>query len=71
MALCLICKVVARYTEEIRTSVKGNQENKAANFNFYDLTIGESTNATDMAQVFIFIRGIDNESLKKLLLWCY
>lgn len=61
MALCLICKVVARYTEEIRTSVKGNQESKAANFKFHALVINESTDATDVAKFTIFIRGLDNE----------
>ena len=36
-------------------------ESKAANFKFYALAMDDSTDATDMAQLAIFIRGIDDE----------
>lgn len=36
-------------------------ESKAAYFKFYALTIDESSDAADTAQLVIFIRDIDNE----------
>ena len=35
-------------------------ESKAANFKFYALAMDDSTDATDIAQRVIFIRGIDD-----------
>ena len=37
-------------------------ESKAANFKFYALVMDDSTDATDMAQLAIFIRDIDDKS---------
>ena len=36
-------------------------ESKAANFKFYVLAMSDSADATDMVQLAIFIRGIDDE----------
>ena len=47
--------------EEIRKSVKRSLESKAANFNSFAVTMNDSTDATDMAQLATFIRGIDDE----------
>jgi len=52
---------VARRTEEAGKSIERNLESKAANFNFFALAIDESTDATDTAQLAVFITGTDNE----------
>ena len=36
-------------------------ESKATNFKFYALVIDDSTDATDTAELAIFIQGIDDE----------
>lgn len=50
-------QAVARWTEEMGTSVERNLETKAANFKFFVLVIDESVDAADMAQPAIFSRG--------------
>lgn len=42
-------------------SIKRTLEIKSANFKCYALAIDKDTDATDTAQLAIFIRGIDNE----------
>ena len=67
-------QTIARQIEETGKSIKRSLESKAANFKFYALAMDNSTDATDMAQLAIFIRGIDQMnimSLKKQLLQCH
>ena len=45
--------------QELRTEI--SLESKAANFKSYALATEESTDAIDMAQLAIFIRGTDNK----------
>ena len=54
-------QTIARQNEEIGKSIKRCLESKAANFKFYALAMGDGTDATDAAQLAIFIRGIDDE----------
>ena len=54
-------QTIARQIEEIRKSIKRSLESKAANFKFYVLAMSDSADATDMVQLAIFIRGIDDE----------
>jgi len=60
---------VARWTEETGRSTERNVGSKAASLNLYALAVDESTDATDMPQLAIFIRvGMMNVmSLKKWL----
>ena len=51
-------QTIARRIEETGKSIKRHLESKAANFKFYTLVMGDSTDATDRAQLAIFIRGI-------------
>ena len=53
-------QTTAKWVEEIGKSVKSSLESKAANFKFYALAMDDSTDATDIAQRVIFIRGIDD-----------
>ena len=54
-------QTIANQTEEIGNSIKRSFESKAANFKFYALAIDDSTDATDTAELAIFIQGIDDE----------
>ena len=54
-------QTIARQIEETGESVGRSLESKAANFKFYALVMGDNTDATDMAQLAIFIRGIEDE----------
>ena len=54
-------QLIARGTEENGKSIKRSLEGKAANFKFYALAMDDSIDARDMAQLAIFIRGIDDE----------
>ena len=47
--------------EESGKSIERSLESKAANFKFYALVMGNSSDATDTAQLAIFIRGVDDE----------
>ncbi|XP_041419118.1 general transcription factor II-I repeat domain-containing protein 2-like [Xenopus laevis] len=54
-------QTIARRTEDIGKSVERCLKSKAAKFKYYALAVDESTDATDTAQLAIFMRGIDNE----------
>ena len=55
-------QTIARQIEETGKSIKRSLESKAANFKFYKaLAMDDSTDATDTAQLVIFIRGNDDE----------
>ncbi|XP_063814316.1 general transcription factor II-I repeat domain-containing protein 2-like [Pseudophryne corroboree] len=54
-------QTVARRIEDIRKSIEKVVKSRAAHFKFYAMAIDESTDATDTAQLAIFIRGIDDK----------
>lgn len=57
--ISLSCQNVARRIGEIGKCIKRGR--KTANFKFCALALDESTDATHVAQLAIFIRGIDDE----------
>ena len=54
-------QTIATRTEETGKSIQRTLESKAANFKLHASGMGDSTDATDMAQLAIFIRGIDDK----------
>ena len=57
-------QTITRWIEETGKSIERGLESKAANLKFYSLVMNNSIDATDMAQVaifIIFIRGIDDK----------
>jgi len=59
--MSLTHQIVSRQTEATGKSFNRKLESKTDNFKCNALAIDESTDATDMDQHAIFIRGIDNE----------
>ena len=54
-------QTIARRIVELSSSIENKLILQASNFKFYSLALDESTDATDTAQVAIFVRGIDND----------
>ncbi|XP_075053814.1 general transcription factor II-I repeat domain-containing protein 2-like [Mixophyes fleayi] len=54
-------QTIARRIDDIGKSIEKVLKSRAAIFKFYAMAIDESTDATDTAQLAIFIRGIDDE----------
>lgn len=54
-------QTVDRRTAETGKSIERNLESKSANLKPFALAIDKSTDATDMAQLAVFIIGIDGE----------
>lgn len=54
-------QAVRRWIEEIEKSFKINLENEAPNLKFYVLVSDGSADATDMAQLALFVRDIGNK----------
>ncbi|XP_067933366.1 general transcription factor II-I repeat domain-containing protein 2-like [Watersipora subatra] len=50
---------VARRIEDLSANVKLQLSDKACAFDFYSIACDESTDATDTAQLLIFLRGVD------------
>ncbi|XP_067933267.1 general transcription factor II-I repeat domain-containing protein 2A-like [Watersipora subatra] len=50
---------VARHIEDLSANVKLQLSGKACAFDFYSIACDESTDATDTAQLLIFLRGVD------------
>lgn len=61
LKISLSHQTIARRIEEIGKSLEDSLLKKAAKFKFFALAIDESTDATDTAQLAIFIRGVDEE----------
>lgn len=55
----IFLKSLVRRIDETGKSIKRALKSKAANLKFYPLAIDESTDATNMAQLAIFIRVMD------------
>lgn len=51
---------VARRVEDLSANILNSFKLKCKDFAFYSIAVDESTDATDTAQVAIFIRGVDN-----------
>ncbi|KAG8239704.1 hypothetical protein J437_LFUL019045, partial [Ladona fulva] len=62
-------QTIARRIEEIAKSIEKSLESQCATFNFYSIALDESTDATDTAQLAIFIRAMvgKKEGLTKLI----
>ena len=54
-------QTIARRIVDLSSSIENQLILRASNFKFYSLALDESTDATDTAQVAIFVRGIDND----------
>lgn len=52
-------QTIATRIEELGNSVEKSLKSNCTNFKFYSLAMDESTDASDTAQLAIFIRGID------------
>lgn len=53
--------VVARRTAEISSDIKRQLEAKRVEYGLFSLACNESMDASDTAQLLIFLRGVDNE----------
>ena len=54
-------QTIPRWIYEIGKAIKEELESREANFKFYALAKGESTNSIDTAQLTMFIKGIDDK----------
>jgi len=52
---------IARRIDGIGKSIDKESESRVANFKFYAVSIDESTDYTDRAQLGVFIRGINGK----------
>lgn len=52
---------IARRVEDLATDIFNKLKSKCKKFEFYSVAMDESTDATDTAQVAIFIRGVDRD----------
>ncbi|XP_027140791.1 general transcription factor II-I repeat domain-containing protein 2 [Larimichthys crocea] len=59
--VCLARNTVARRIEEVSSDIKRQLRDKGREFDFFSLACDESTDASDTAQLLIFLRGVDNE----------
>ncbi|XP_023227897.1 general transcription factor II-I repeat domain-containing protein 2A-like [Centruroides sculpturatus] len=54
-------QTIARRIDDLGKYIESNLKSKACGFIFYSLAMDESTDATDTAQLAVFIRGINDE----------
>ena len=59
--LSLSRQTVARRIEELASNVERTLKYRATNFQFYSLALDESGDASDTAQLAIFLRGVDKD----------
>lgn len=59
--VCLARNTVARRIEEVSSDIKRQLGIRGKEFDFFSLACDESTDASDTAQLLIFLRGVDNE----------
>lgn len=59
--VCLAHNTVARRIEEVSSDIKRQLGVRGKEFEFFSLACDESTDASDTAQLLIFLRGVDNE----------
>ncbi|KAF7247962.1 Cartilage-associated protein [Varanus komodoensis] len=59
--VCLARNTVVRRIENVSSDIKGQLEAKGVKFDFFSFTCDKSTDASDTAQLLIFLRGVDND----------
>lgn len=59
--ICLARNTVVRRIEDISLDIKRQLAAKGAELDFFSLACDESTDASDTAQLLIFLRGVDND----------
>ena len=59
--VCLTRLLQPGELKKLEKPIERSSESKGANLKFCTLTMDDGTDATDMAQLAIFIRGIDDE----------
>ncbi|KAF7237537.1 Chromodomain-helicase-DNA-binding protein 1-like [Varanus komodoensis] len=59
--VCLARNTVVRRIEDVSSDNKRQLEAKGVEFDFFPLACNESTDASDTAQLLIFLRGVDND----------
>uniref|UniRef100_A0A8C6P2I3 SPIN-DOC-like zinc-finger domain-containing protein n=1 Tax=Nothobranchius furzeri TaxID=105023 RepID=A0A8C6P2I3_NOTFU len=59
--ICLARNTVVRRIEDVSRDIKRQLEAKGTEFDFFSLACDESTDASDTAQLLIFLRGVDND----------
>nr|XP_057931891.1 general transcription factor II-I repeat domain-containing protein 2 [Doryrhamphus excisus] len=59
--ICLARNTVVRRIEDVSLDIKRQLEAKGTEFDFFSLACDESTDASDTAQLLIFLRGVDND----------
>ena len=57
--ISLSARTVTRRIEDLSSNIKTTLQERAQKFELYAITLDESTDATDIAQVAIFVRGIN------------
>ena len=60
-SLCLSRNTVARRVTDISTSIESTLKQRVATFQSYAIAVDESTDIKDMAQLAIFVRGVDKD----------
>ncbi|XP_070398336.1 general transcription factor II-I repeat domain-containing protein 2 [Nothobranchius furzeri] len=59
--ICLARNTVVWRIEDVSSDIKRQLEAKGTEFDFFSLACDESTDASDTAQLLIFLRGVDND----------
>lgn len=59
--VCLARNTVVWRIEDVSSDIKRQLEAKGVEFDFFSLACDKSTDASDTAQLLIFLRGVDNE----------
>ena len=57
--ISLSARTVARRIEDLSSDIRTTLQKRAQQFEFYAIALDESTDATDIAQVAIFVRGFN------------
>ena len=57
--ISLFARTVTRRIEDLSSDIRTTLQERAQKFEFYAIALDESTDATDIAQVAIFVRGIN------------
>ena len=59
--VCLARNIVARRIEEVSSDIKRQLGVRVKEFDFFSLACDESTDASDTAQLLIFLRRVNND----------
>ncbi|KAF7252395.1 Serine/threonine-protein kinase 24 [Varanus komodoensis] len=61
VSACLACNTVVQRIEDVSSDIKRQLEAKGVEFDFFLLACDKSMDASDTAQLLIFLRGVDND----------